>query len=950
MDSESARQIVHNMRRFSFYASVITVLVSLTVMTGWSIDITLLTSISREFASTKFNTALGFLFLGASLIIFHGKHIVHKNIISISLAVIALVISVLTLSEYIFNIDLAIDEFFIYERPDAVFTYYPGRMAPNTAISFIIASIAMVLLCTGRWKLTYVSQLLAFGLIFLNLVPLLGYVFSRPELYGSTGYNSMALITVLLFINTGSGILMANPASGLISIITRTSISGLLARKFIPRAMLLQAILILVMVVIAVSDVIDVMNDIQLIAFTLILIFVIFLAWFVRSVETIHTSLSKAIDKASLANDQLRNHIDNSPLALVEWDKHLRVKKWSHQAERIFGWTFREVAGRNPFEWGFIYEEDKAMVENTMQNLFSSEKTNLVISNRNYTKQGDIVHCVWYNSVLHDRNGKVLSVFSQVDDVTSQRKTEKMLADSEEQHRSLVEISQEAILINQENRIVFINPAGMRLFGAETREQLIGKPTIHRFHSDYHDIIRSRVKKLYNGESVPVIEEKIVRLDGAVVDVEVAATAFSYRNKPATMVIARDITERKMALKDLKRNEFLLRMAGNINRIGGWMVNLSSRKVFWSDQVAAIHEMPSGFTPAISDVLSFIAPEYKGKMERLFDDCISAGNSFDVELQIVTGRGQLVWVRYTGIAERDESGEIINIIGGVQDIGRIKISEQIIKNLNNDLEKRVKERTLQLEASNKDLEMFSYSVSHDLRAPLRAINGFVRILQEEHSSRLDAEGKKICQIIMDNAGRMKDLIDDLLDFSRLYQRSVNASQINMGKLVQSVVNEVATPADRSRIEFIIGDLLPVQGDPAMIRQVWSNLVSNAVKFSSGVKFPRITISSCLNNDYTEYIVEDNGVGFDMNHADKIFGVFKRLHNARQFEGTGVGLAIVQRIVEKHGGTVRAKGEPGKGAVFSFCLPSKHPGQNEIYETETESYAPAGGSAEELISE
>ena len=236
-----------------------------------------------------------------------------------------------------------------------------------------------------------------------------------------------------------------------------------------------------------------------------------------------------------------------------------------------------------------------------------------------------------------------------------------------------------------------------------------------------------------------------------------------------------------------------------------------------------------------------------------------------------------------------------------------------------ELEKRVGERTAQLELVNKELEAFSYSVSHDLRAPLRAIDGYVRILVEDFEPRLDAEGKRICSVINESARIMGRLIDDLLKFSSFSHAEIRPSQIDMKKLATSIFYELAMPESRERIDFRIGSLPRAKGDPIMIRQVWTNLISNAIKFSSGRERAIIEVNGERNGRESIYWVKDNGAGFDMQYAQKLFVPFQRLHSMREFEGTGVGLAIIQRIIRRHGGRVWAKGEIDNGAVFYFTL-------------------------------
>jgi light-regulated signal transduction histidine kinase (bacteriophytochrome) len=249
----------------------------------------------------------------------------------------------------------------------------------------------------------------------------------------------------------------------------------------------------------------------------------------------------------------------------------------------------------------------------------------------------------------------------------------------------------------------------------------------------------------------------------------------------------------------------------------------------------------------------------------------------------------------------------------------LRKAKQEIQRINEDLEQKVRKRTKELELVNKDLESFSYSVSHDLRAPLRAINGYARILEEDYGLQIDEEGKRLLGIVQANATKMGMLIDDLLEFSRLGAKKIQRSWVNMQQLVESVTAEL-TAAGSSNVVITINALLPAFADKPTIKQVWINIIGNALKYSSNTKNPCIRINSERLGSDTIYSVSDNGVGFDMQYAGKLFGVFQRLHAASDFEGTGVGLALVQRIIIKHYGKVWARAKVDEGAVFYFSLP------------------------------
>ncbi len=284
--------------------------------------------------------------------------------------------------------------------------------------------------------------------------------------------------------------------------------------------------------------------------------------------------------------------------------------------------------------------------------------------------------------------------------------------------------------------------------------------------------------------------------------------------------------------------------------------------------------------------------------------------------------GRKIPVSESGAIVYDQHGKKSGVVLVFHDITNRKEAEEQIRKLNTELEQRVEERTEQLIKTNKDLEAFTYSVSHDLRTPLRAIDGYSAILELDYKNTLDAEGHRLIHIVRQNTQKMGVLIDELLAFSRLKRTSLNRTVINMKELVMNAVEELTMQDQGKKREIIVEDLLAAEGDPGMMKQVWLNLISNALKFSQGKPRVNISISSGRETDRIVYCIKDNGAGFDMKYYDKLFGVFQRLHSEKEFEGTGVGLAIVQQVITRHGGTVWADGKTGEGATFCFSLPAK----------------------------
>jgi PAS domain S-box-containing protein len=370
------------------------------------------------------------------------------------------------------------------------------------------------------------------------------------------------------------------------------------------------------------------------------------------------------------------------------------------------------------------------------------------------------------------------------------------------------------------------------------------------------------------------------------------------------------------ALRESEQNYRILADSGSaLIRVANSVRLCSYFNSVWFEFTGRTFEQESGY-----GWKKGIHPDDAKHYDEISLDAFSRRDKFSVEYRLRRCDGEYRWIQDDGCPRYNSTGEFIGYISHCLDITERKQEQLEIQALNLELEQRVAQRTAQLESANKEMESFSYSISHDLRAPLRGINGFAQILLEDYASKLDDEGKKHCSRIMDSAIKMGQLIDNLLAFSRLSLADIDKSHLDMKKLIYSVFSEIADAKSQEHISLNVDELSDTYADSALIKQVWVNLLSNAVKYSSKREKGIITVSSGKENGMCIYCVKDNGVGFDMNNADKLFGVFQRLHSAKNFEGTGIGLAIVKRIVQRHGGEVWAESEVDKGATFYFSLP------------------------------
>jgi PAS domain S-box-containing protein len=371
----------------------------------------------------------------------------------------------------------------------------------------------------------------------------------------------------------------------------------------------------------------------------------------------------------------------------------------------------------------------------------------------------------------------------------------------------------------------------------------------------------------------------------------------------------------------LRKSEERFQLSARATKDIIWDWDIPTNTVWWSENFKTTfgyraEEIEQG----VESWSNRVHPEDKERVVSSLQEVIDRGHqvvSFEYRFRRADGSEAIIFDR--GYVVHDEHGKAARMIGAMMDITERKRAEEEIKKLNIDLELRVTERTAQLEAANNELESFSYSVSHDLRAPLRATAGFSRVLLARYTDLLDSEGKDFLQRIDAASRRMAELIEDLLNLSRIARTEMRKEPIDISLLARSIAKELQQSEPGRKVTFLIQDDLNISGDPRLLRIVLENLLGNAWKFTSKHPEATIEVGAYGKNKKPTYFVRDDGAGFDMAYGDKLFGAFQRLHSLNEFAGTGIGLATVRRIIRRHGGEVWAEGETEKGTTVYFTI-------------------------------
>jgi PAS domain S-box-containing protein len=503
-------------------------------------------------------------------------------------------------------------------------------------------------------------------------------------------------------------------------------------------------------------------------------------------------------------------------------------------------------------------------------------------------------------------------------DISARKQAEDARLAAEAKFRRLVEQSLAGIYIIQGGRFAYVNPKMTEIFGFSEQE-LTSHPVEEFIAEADRPLAAENIGRRIDGKLESIrYQLRMLRKDGAEILVEIHGGRSEYNGQPAILGTLLDITARKRAEEALRESEEQFRtMVDAISQLA-WMAEPDGY-IYWYNQRWFDY---TGTTPEQMEGWGWQRvhhPEILPTVLEGWKASIAAGVPFEMDFPLRGADGAFRWFLTRAFPLKDAAGQVLRWCGTNTDISRMRDAEMEVQRLNRDLEQRVVERTAQLAAANKELEAFSYSVSHDLRAPLRAIDGFSQALMEDCGPQLPEGGRRHLHTIRAGAQRMGMLIDDLLAFAQLSRAPLKKRNVNAGDIVREVLEDLSPQRKGRQLDVRIGELPECEADPALLKQVWINLLSNAFKYTQKREAAVVEIGCESAPEGNTYFVRDNGTGFDMRYAGKLFGVFQRLHRAEEYEGTGVGLAFVQRVIHRHGGRIWADAAVDRGATFYFTL-------------------------------
>ena len=974
---------------FARTAAAIVSLLGVMALSGWAFNAPVFRSVIPGLSQILPNSAVAMLLTALSLWWLIAEPVpAWRRAAACALGFIVLAIGALTLSEYLFKVQLPIDHLLFRESILSRAAPMPGRMGLITSVNFVFLGLALLLFDVKRFRAWFVELLVAVP-IEICLLALIGYVCNVPSFYGWNSLfpnSAIGLHMTLAIIVLGLGLLAARPERGLTKVLLSRTAGGVVARRLLLAPVIIPLTTGLIQIAGRRAGFYNSEFAGWLFSFLNIFIFTGVIWWIatllyradavrqraeteVRQLNTEleqrvverTTQLAQAKESLQEKEERLRLIIDTALDAVITMNSHGMVTGWSRQAETMFGWRAVDILGQR-LSQTIVPARFRDAHERGLKHFLTAEEgpmLNRRVEVMALHRDGREFPVELAITPIRLGTSFIFSAF--VRDITESKRAQIEL-ERQRAELQLIFDTVPAIIFykDPQHRLLRINEASARCLGMP-REKVegrsdkeLGSPHAERYYKDEDEIISTGQPKL--GIIEPVETANGTRW--------LQTDKLPHRDEAGKVVgvigFALDITERRESEQKLREQLDRLDLLHRITHAIGERQDLQS--IFQVVIRSLEDNLPLDFgcvclyDPSAEALTVTRVGVRSGAIAKEMDITDQASIPVDRNGIFRFIEGELVYepdVSKSGMAfaQRLAQGGLRAVVAaplvvegkvfGVLLAGRSKpesfsrreqeflrqLSEHVALAANQaqlyaTLAERVRERTAELEAANKELEAFSYSVSHDLRAPLRAVSGFSSIVLQQFSSGVSPDAQRFLKEINASAHEMARLIDGLLEFSRLSRQTVARQPVNISALVRDVLAELRKEQQDRQLEIQIGDLPDCMGDPLLLKQVFANLLSNALKFTRHKDKGVIEVGWRKEDGKGVYFVRDNGAGFDMRYAEKLFGVFQRLHRNDEFEGTGVGLSIVQRIIHRHGGHISAEGEVNKGATFYFSLPQR----------------------------
>jgi PAS domain S-box-containing protein len=634
------------------------------------------------------------------------------------------------------------------------------------------------------------------------------------------------------------------------------------------------------------------------------------------------SSIHREITEQKRTREQLRRSeelfrggLEHSPIGMTLTNPDGTLERVNTAFARMLGYEHPSLLAGVNFA-SLTHPDDVARNREGLRAMLEQDRP-YVAEKRYLRRDGSTVHAIVGSTAVRDSDGQPVALFTQAKDITDRKRAEEELA----LRAQLLDLAHDAVIVRDpaQSRVRFWNREAQEIYGYSAAEA-VGRVTHELLATEFPES-REAVDAALMRDRQWVGELRHTRRDGTVIVVSSRqALQTTEHGAPIAIIeLNSDVSERKRAEQQLAHMSRLLARTQEISKTGGWEYDVATGQLTWTDEMYRIHGVRrTSEPPAVSPAIAAYDPESAPVIKAAFKRLLQEGEPYDLELGLIRADGQRIWVHTSGRAEL-EDGRVVRVDGNITDVTDRKQAEDAIHTLNAELEQRVAARTEQLERVNRELETFAYSVSHDLRAPMRAVDGFSQALLEDYAEKLDEQGRHDLERVRAGAARMGRLIDGVLELSWVSRQRLARIRVDISALATRTVAEVRSSQPDRRVEVEIQDGLAAQADLELVRIVLQNLFDNAFKFTTKTEHARIRFGAVQQAGVSVYFIADNGVGFDMNHSKRLFLPFDRLHRESEFPGDGIGLATVVRAVRKHNGVIWAQGAINQGASFYFTL-------------------------------